>query len=165
MFVKNEELSGEHGKIFISKEDLTEYILANIPILHSVGLKVTELTKSKIKISAPLYDNRNHYGSAFGGSIATLGIVAGWAVLTYKIKEEKVPAILVIKNSHTEYIKPITENFDAEVIINNADWESLKSKFALNGKAGIEVTAKIISNGIVCAEQKSVYVCIKPKSS
>ena len=163
MFINKEEIPGQHGKYFLSKEVLSEYIVTNIPILRSVGLDVSELTNSKIKLSAPLFDNRNHYGSAFGGSIATVGIVAGWAILTYKVKEEKIPTTLVIKSSHTEYLLPVKEDFYAEVEVNEQDWETLKSKFEAKGKAGIEVTAKIISGGNVCAEQKSVYVCIKPQ--
>ena len=158
MFVKNEEFPGKSGK-----EVLSEYIVTNIPILHSVGLDVKVLTENKIKISAPLFDNRNHYGSAFGGSISTLGIVAGWAILTYKIKEERVPTTLVIKNSHTEYILPVTDTFYAEVEVDDNAWETLKTKFTEKGKAGIEVTANIISDGKVCAKQKSVYVCLKPR--
>lgn len=164
MFINKEQHADNSAKYFLSKEVLSEYIVTNIPILRSVGLDVSELTGNKIKMSAPLFDNRNHYGSAFGGSIATLGIVAGWAILTYKVKEEKVPTTLVIKSSHTEYVRPVKNDFHAEVEIDNNDWEKLKTKFAEKGKAGIEVTAKIISDGNVCAEQKSVYVCIKPKS-
>lgn len=163
MFVKKDGFPGKYGKYFLSKEVLTEYIVSNIPILHSVGLEVSELTENKIKISAPLFDNRNHYGSAFGGSIATLGIVAGWAILIYKIKEENIQATLVIKSSNTEYLLPIKDNFYAEVSIKEIDWEKLKTKFISKQKAGIEVTADIISEGKVCARQKSVYVCLNPK--
>jgi thioesterase domain-containing protein len=126
-------------------------------------LEVSELTENKIKISAPLFDNRNHYGSAFGGSIATLGIVAGWAILTYKIKEENIPATLVIKSSNTEYLLSVKDKFYAEVTIEEPKWESLKTKFAEKNKAGMEVTAEIISEGKVCARQKSVYVCLNSK--
>lgn len=163
MFVKKEDFSGKTGKYFLSKEVLSEYIVTNIPILHSVGLDVKVLTENKIKISAPLFDNRNHYGSAFGGSISTLGIVAGWAMLTYKIKEGRVPATLVIKSSHTEYLLPVKDNFHAEVEVDDGDWKTLKTKFTEKGKAGIELTSKIISDGKVCAEQKSVYICLKPR--
>jgi thioesterase domain-containing protein len=163
MFVKKDGFPGKYGKYFLSKEVLTEYIVSNIPILHSVGLEVSELTENKIKISAPPFDNRNHYGSAFGGSIATLGIVAGWAILTYKIKEENIPATLVIKSSNTEYLLSVKDKFYAEVTIEEPKWESLKTKFAEKNKAGMEVTAEIISEGKVCARQKSVYVCLNSK--
>jgi thioesterase domain-containing protein len=161
MFIKNEEFPKKSEKFIGDEEELTQYILENIPILNSVSLSVSDLTENSIKLTAPLYENRNHYGSAFGGSIATVGIVAGWAILTYKIKEEKVPTTLVIKNSHTEYKRPVKDEFYAEVIIDNTDWQKLKNKFSEKGKAGIEVTSKIISNGEICTEQKSVYVCIE----
>ncbi len=160
MFIKKEEFSTRSEKLAKDAEKLNEYILSNIPILTSVNLSVKELTENSIKLTAPLYENRNHYGSAFGGSIATLGIVAGWAILTYKIKEEEVPATLVIKSSHTEYKRPVTNEFYAEVIIEDDDWYKLKNKFLEKGKSGLEVTSRIISNGELCAEQKSVYVCI-----
>lgn len=163
MFIKKEDFSSNYGKYFMSKEVLSEYIVTNIPILRSVGLDVNELLENHIKISAPLVDNKNHYGSAFGGSIATVGIVAGWAILTYKIKEERVPATLVIKSSHTDYIRPVKNNFHAEVTIDEEAWESLKTKFETKGKSGIEVISNIISDGEICAEQKSVYVCIPKK--
>lgn len=162
MFIKKEEVSKQTEKYAADAKKLNEYILSNIPILTSVNLSVTDITENSIKLFAPLYENRNHYGSAFGGSIATIGIVAGWAILTYKIKEEKVPATLVIKSSHTEYKRPVKDEFYAEVKIENNDWENLKTKFTEKGKSGLEVTSRIISNGEVCAEQKSVYVCITP---
>ena len=162
MFIKNETFSKQTEKYINDAKTLTAYILDNIPVLNHIKLTVSELSENTIKLTAPLYENRNHYGSAFGGSIATIGIVAGWAILTYKIHEEKVPATLVIKNSHTEYKRPVKDEFSAEVIIKPAEWEQLKSKFAEKGKAGLEVTSRIISRGEICAEQKSVYVCIQP---
>lgn len=162
MFIKKEEFSVRSEKLVKDAKELTKYILSNIPVLTSVNLTVTELTENSISLTAPLYENRNHYGSAFGGSIATVGIVAGWAILTYKIKEEKVPTTLVIKNSHTEYMRPVKDEFYAEVKIDDENWKTLKNKFAEKGKAGLEVTSRIISNGEICAEQKSIYVCIQP---
>ncbi len=162
MFIKEEEFPKKNEKFVGDEEELTQYILDNIPILNSVKLTVEDLSRNSIKLHAPLHENRNHYGSAFGGSIATIGIVAGWAILTYKIQEEKVPTTLVIKNSHTEYMRPVKDEFYAEVDIEEKDWEALKNKFNSKGKAGMEVTSRIISNGKLCAEQKSVYVCIQP---
>lgn len=163
MFIKREDLSKPVQTLITDADSLTDYILSNIPILKHSKLSVAKLTDNTIKLSAPLYENRNHYGSAFGGSIATIGIVAGWAILTYKIKKENIPTTLVIKSSHTEYKLPVQNDFYAEVIIEQNEWNNFKSKISEKGKAGISVTSKIISNGNICSEQQSIYVGIQPK--
>ena len=165
MFIKEESFGNKKNKFTQHAEKLTSYIRENIPVLQSLDIKVISLKESEIKISAPLYENRNHYGSAFGGSIATVGIVAGWAILQYKIFEEELPAKLVIQQSNTKYLSAVMEDFHAHTVINPDEWASFKESFYSKGKARLKVTTQIVSGGKIAAKQEGLYVALQSRNN
>ncbi len=160
MFIRKEEIEYSEEKL-IAKEKaktLENYIRSNIPLTDFMDFSISELSSNSIELTAPIAPNGNHYNTAFGGSIATLGIVCCWALLQNKMKEENQKGLIVIQESNTQYKKPARSNFSAECKIENPKiWNDFTEELNTNGKAKIELTANLFSEGVLVAVHKGSY--------
>ncbi|OGU34579.1 MAG: hypothetical protein A2068_05510 [Ignavibacteria bacterium GWB2_35_6b] len=158
MFIKKEDV--EFGKSKIENaEKLKSYIRSNIPLTDFMDFNIDELTDFSIKVSVPIKPNGNHYNTAFGGSIATLGILCGWALLHSKMLEEKVSGTIVIKQSTTKYIAPARTDFEAACTdLTKESWENFKTELSQNEKSTLTLHSILSSDGNLIAKQESVYV-------
>ncbi|RYZ68715.1 MAG: thioesterase [Proteobacteria bacterium] len=90
------------------------------PISAHMKIDVLSVTKDAASVSAPLAPNINHQGTAFGGSVNSLAVVACWSLVTGFVELEGLEAdYIVIQDSQIEYSKPVAMEFRAE-----AKWES-----------------------------------------
>ena len=161
MFVKKEDADFRDNKLPKVKEaaKLKNYIRNNIPLTDFMDFNIDELTDYSIKLSAPIKPNGNHYSTAFGGSIATLGILSGWALLHSKMVEEKLPGILVIQESKTKYITPARNDFNASCTdLTDAKWSDFKEELLQKGKAKLILHSVLKSDNKLIAKQESIYV-------
>jgi thioesterase domain-containing protein len=88
--------------------DLEKRILADIPLAGHIGVRVLQYDRQSLVLSAPLAANSNHKGTAFGGSLFSLAVLAGWGLLTLKLAEHGVEGELVIQDSRVSYLLPVT---------------------------------------------------------
>ena len=141
--------------------ELQNYFRSNIPVADFMNFKVEDLKPYSVKLSAPLKPNYNHYMTAFGGSIATLGILAGWAILHFKTVEEKIRCVLVIQESNMKYLRPSNNDFEAvSDSLDEKQWDDFKSKLLSDGKAKISMMTNLYSEGKLIATHKGTFVGI-----
>lgn len=90
---------------------LTDYVAAHLPLAAAMGVAIEAASGRHIRMLAPLPPNANHEGTAFGGSISALGLLAGWSLLWCRLYEERLDAVprLVVSHSQTRYIRPIPD--------------------------------------------------------
>ncbi len=145
----------------MTKEEAQNYLHTNIPITKSMGLKVEELSREKVQLSAPLDNNRNHVGSVFGGSIDSLFFTTGWAFLKLLIEEFNPEPKIIGSKGEVEFYKPVKEEFYTNLIIpENSQIESFLECYKANLKAKITLTAVIEKQGITYASFQGTYVII-----
>lgn len=161
MFVRKENTDSSREKFYVDAQNLELQLYKNVPILRHHQFKIAELTSENIKITAPIIANKNHYDTAFGGSISTLGIVTGWAMLLYKVQEAELPLRLLIQKNSIQYKLPIKSNFISETEINNEQWRDFAQTACTKGKAKLSMDIKIFSDGLICAEQECKYAALK----
>ncbi len=94
-------------------EKIEEYLHEQIPATRYMGIRAISRNAEEIRFSAPLKPNLNHRQTAFGGSIATIGILAGWAFIHFNLQDLELSSRLVIKKSTIDFLEPITGDFEA----------------------------------------------------
>lgn len=96
----------------MTPEQATRLLLELIPLLGHLQVCVTELADNAVALRAPLAPNANHHGTAFGGSLSMLGIVAGW-LLAYS-GQGLSPATrnIVVADTHTRYLRPLVQDLE-----------------------------------------------------
>lgn len=145
----------------MTKSALGEYIRSNVPLTDCMKLEVEDLTDFSVRISVPIKPNGNHYGTAFGGSISIMGIVAGWALLHSKIEDEKITCRLAIGESSTKFIKPALSDFYAVCdSLTPENWNSFLSEFVSKGKSSIKLVSEVKFGDQLIAVQEGLYYAL-----
>jgi thioesterase domain-containing protein len=97
--------------------DLQTRILTDIPLARHIGVRVLEFDGASLVLGAPLAANSNHKGTAFGGSLFSLAVLAGWGLLTAKLRERGIEGELVIQDSRVSYLAPVTGDLTARAVL------------------------------------------------
>jgi len=66
-----------------------------------------------VVLTAPLGPNHNHKSTAFGGSLYSLAVLAGWSLLWIRLKDAGLEGHVVIAKSEAEYLRPVVEELVA----------------------------------------------------
>jgi len=142
-------------------QEVTAFLHAEIPQTRSLGIVVEQWDGQSLRIATPLNINRNHEGTAFGGSISTTGIVAGWTWVMLQLKAHGLEGRLVIGLSETQYHKPIDGDFVARCPAGVDDLERFIRSVSRRGRGRIRVRTEISKAGPVfevAAVHEGVYV-------
>lgn len=142
-------------------QSLEAYLHQHIPISSQMVASVDAVTADTVKLSAPLANNINHAGTAFGGSISMLAILSGWSLLHCRLNNLNIKHSLVIKRNEIDYLKPTKDQFSAEAFLTDADeWSLFLETLSKKGRARISVSCSIMCAGDNTAEFKGIYVAI-----
>ena len=141
----------------MSAAALEAYLHANIPLTRAMAVSAVSVHAQGVTLSAPLDPNINVHGTAFGGSVSTLGVLAAWSVVHLRLEAEAVAAQLVIHRNETEFLAPITGRFEAEA------WIEFRTMLDRRGKARLSVTADLLFEGGVAARMTGEFVAIRDR--
>lgn len=144
----------------MTPQDITAYLHAHIPMTAAIGAEVVERTPTSIIVRAPLAPNLNHRNTAFGGSLSTLGILSGWAVLNFALRDLALPARLVIQKSDCDFIEPVANEFFAETHLPEPDWTRFVKMLRKHGRARIVAETLIRCDGTEAVTHRGTYVAL-----
>lgn len=145
-------------------EALTEFLHSGIPLTRALALQVVENADGRVRITAPLAPNLNPHGTAFGGSLAALGIVGGWAVIHQGLLDAGLDVDLVVKKSELEYLRPAPAELSIESSLPQDAWPEVLARLRGGHRARISITSRIYSAGSEAMRAHGVYVAL-PKTS
>ncbi|HYC72927.1 MAG TPA: YiiD C-terminal domain-containing protein [Opitutaceae bacterium] len=92
----------------LAERDLEMFLRRQIPLARAMGLTVAESSARRLVLEAPLEPNRNHLGTAFGGSLHAVPTLACYAALWTLLREGGIDGHVVIKRSEVHYRQPVT---------------------------------------------------------
>ena len=140
---------------------LAAYLAEHIPMAAAMNVEVAVASPARVLLRAPLEPNVNHRGTAFGGSIGSIAILAGWSWLWVILRERARQPTLVIRDARTEYLRPVPGSFSAET--RPPDDEAFTRFVAgldRHGSGKIELTAEILADGEIAARFTGLYVAL-----
>ena len=112
-------------------------------------------------LSAPLEPNVNHRSTVFGGSCASVAILAAWTLAHLRVQATGSVARVVIQRGTTEYRLPIEGAFVATCDSpGEPAWDRFVRALRRRGQARIELEATVTSDGVVVATFSGAYVAI-----
>lgn len=140
---------------------VNDYLYEHIPITRHMGVSVIDYDGESVALAAPLSPNLNHRQTAFGGSIASLGILAGWTLLHLHFKERPPVPRLVIQHSETDFRAAVTSDFEAVCRKPApAQWRRFMQVLERRGRARIRLNADIIASGASVGRAGGDYVAL-----
>lgn len=87
---------------------LEAFILERIPLARQMGLSVLEAHPERVCLHIPLAPNLNVHGTLFGGSGASLCLIAAWSLVHLKFIESGLSPHLVVREHQMRYSTPVT---------------------------------------------------------
>lgn len=126
----------------MSPEQYLRELTQSIPVTSNLDVEIAGITDHTVTLKAPLNTHINYEGTAFGGSLNTICILASYLAVHHLFRSQSVKfESLVIQDSHMQYLSPVTKDFLAEAHIENPDF-TLKC-FKSRGRARASVNCVI----------------------
>ncbi|MBL8257863.1 thioesterase domain-containing protein [Pseudoxanthomonas japonensis] len=122
-------------------QELREYCLA-MPPVAAMRVEVDGFHGEALRLTAPLAANVNDKGNAFGGSLTSLMTIAGWGLVTLKLRLAGLKAEVYVADSQIRYLAPLYGDLAADAAF--ADGQSLDTfidTLVQRGRARIQVEA------------------------
>jgi thioesterase domain-containing protein len=128
--------------------DVERYLHDRIPLARAVGACVTRIDADGARLDAPLAPNLNHRGTAFGGSLSVLGVLAGWVVVYVGLRQADVDAHLVIQRHEVDFTAPAHGRMTAWTPTPGAvAWDAFRRTLHRRRRARLDVGCELRSAG------------------
>ncbi len=143
-------------------DELQSYLQKQIPMTHHLGIQISMATEDQVVIQAPLKANRNHLGTAFGGSLNSILVLACYTWLFNILSLHRQKKHIVIKESQVRYLLPVNEDFKA--VCRRPSDEGLNrflDAFDRKGRARIQLSSQILTSKGVACEFQGEFVTVE----
>ena len=77
------------------------------PLARHIAVRAECADDGRLVLRAPFAPNANYKGTAFGGSLFSLAVLAGWAWATRHLAVHRIDADVVIQESTVRYLAPV----------------------------------------------------------
>jgi thioesterase domain-containing protein len=129
-------------------DDLLRFIRDKIPLARAMDLRLHHYAPDCLALAAPLAPNVNDKGCAFGGSLASLMTLTGWALVELALQQRGEACDVFVGDSHVRYLEPVWGDFRAEArLAGGAGFEAFFDTLDARGKARIDVHCVVPGSG------------------
>ena len=119
-------------------------VLDCMPAVRAMQIQLDGYADGVLRITAPLAANVNDKGNAFGGSLASVMTLAGWALVSLRLALAGHDAEVYVADSSIRYRSPVYADLDASACAAPAqDWDGFLALFDKRGRARISICAQI----------------------
>ena len=142
-------------------QELREYC-RGMPPVAAMQVEVEGMRGDALRLTAPLSANVNDKGNAFGGSLTSLMTVAGWGLVTLKLRVAGLKAEVYVADSQIRYLAPLYDDLVAEAVFAEGQaWDLFVDTLVQRGRARIQVDARVLlPEGGLAATLSGRYVAI-----
>jgi thioesterase domain-containing protein len=128
--------------------ELEQYLHRHIPLSRAMAVTVESVSPLSVVLRAPLPPNINHHDTVFGGSAASVALLAGWSLLHVRLRAPGLASRLVIQRHSMEHERPIDGAFTARAQLDESDcWEPFLKMLSRRGKARVTVSTLLEQSG------------------
>lgn len=92
----------------LTASGLTAFLHEQIPLSRAMDLHVAECGPGHLVLEAPLEPNKNHLGTAFGGSLHVLPTLTCYTGLWLTLRAAGLDGHVVLTHSRADYHEPVT---------------------------------------------------------
>ena len=141
-------------------QQIQELLHSKIPITRALGVRGEDYDGERLILSAPLAENVNHLGTAFGGSLHALAVLSGYGLLWLELKDTECH--IVIRKSTISYERPVRGEIRAICMRPSAEaWAQFKRTFQQKGKARIVLSVTIEEQGEPAVHFEGIFVAMR----
>ena len=140
----------------------------DIPLSEILGIQLLSYQQQCLIATAPLAPNINHKRTAFGGSLYSIAVLTGWALVNLRLHEAdpdlQQRAQVVIYHCEMDYLDGVDADFSARV----SQSQRLKSERFIqgllrHGKSSCVETIEVLQANETKARLMAKYVVLLPQ--
>lgn len=140
--------------------EIEEFFHQKIPLTAAMGIRVESYDGEQLVLTAPLEINHNHLGTAFGGSLGALAMLAGYGLVWLMFDGNE--GHVVVRDASISFRQPVRGELRAVCRLpDEADVEAFKSKFQSDGSARIHLAVALEEGHRVAATFEGTFVAMK----
>ena len=136
------------------------HLLKDIAPAQAMQISVADYSGDRLELSAPLDPNLNDKGTAFGGSISSMLILAGWGLVMLRLREAGRQNDVVVSHNETNYKRPVRAELRSVAKVDPDQMDSWIKSLSENPRSPIEIEMELISEGESCATMVAHYVAL-----
>lgn len=145
----------------MTAEELQNLFYKEIPITQSMGLTVNSVSLEDIEIGFQLKENKNHKGTAFGGSQYTACALACYGLFLVGIRGKGFKTNdIVIADGRIKYKFPVKKNYVARARWNSTLRTSFFKTLTQKKRAKVKISAEIATDNQICAHFEGDFVAL-----
>lgn len=136
---------------------LNKLLREQIPLAEAMNVRVVRADNEIVELACSLAANHNHLGSAFGGSLSSIMILAAYCRLFQMINGT---GHVLLKSNATEFLRPVNEDLRAICYPPKAEAsQKFLNTYLKKGKARISLDSEIIlKDGSVACRMTGEFV-------
>ena len=144
------------------EQKLQEILGKAIPLTQAMGIVVERYTGKELTIIAPLANNFNHLGTAFGGSLYIAAVLSSWGLLYLRLREAGVKGSIVIRKANVEYLRPVTGDIVATGTMPPEEvFRDFLDTFSRTGKSKMEIHAVVNADKGIAVKFEGSFALVK----
>lgn len=139
--------------------EIEQFFHRKIPLTGAMGIRVESYDGDQLVLTAPLEINHNHLGTAFGGSLGAIAMLAGYGLVWLMFGGRE--AHVVVRDAAISFRRPVRGELravcrqpDAAVVT------AFKSNFSSDGSARIRLSVAINDGRRVAATFEGTFVAM-----
>lgn len=143
-------------------EALEAFLIKHLPLARAAQVSIDAYDGETLKVSAPLSENINDKGTAFGGSLYNLCVIAGWGMTQLKAEELGLKGDIVVAKGEISYLRPLTARLIATAYTPAADiMEKAQHHHLGLGKSVFHIDVTVPDeNGKTCVKFSGKYAVL-----
>ncbi len=132
--------------------------LSAMPPVAAMDIRIAGYNDGVLRMQAPLLANVNDKGNAFGGSLASVMTLSGWALVSLRLAMAGKQAEVYVADSSIRYRAPVYGELLASAKVGpDQDWDGFLALFSKRGRARVTIRAEIVGGA---AELEGRFVAI-----
>jgi thioesterase domain-containing protein len=144
----------------LSLSEIERILHEKIPLTRAMELRVESYDGEQIVLTAPLAANHNHLGTAFGGSLAAMAMVAGYGLVWLMLGDRD--GHVVIRDSTISFRRPVRTEIRASCRQpDEATVAAFKAKFLSDGTARLRLEVAMEENHRLAASFEGTFVATR----
>lgn len=126
-----------------TSSDLQNKIRSAIPLSDVMQFEIVELSENAISVHAPLGPNINIHGTGFAGSIYSLAVLTGWALVTHITASRNIDCELVVSRAEIRYLRPVDGDIECRCDVSAEDLGQFIDYFREKGRSRLKLEIRI----------------------
>lgn len=142
---------------------LDSFLNTHLPLARAARVTIDAYDGESLQVSAPLDANINDKGTAFGGSLYNLCVIAAWGMTDLKAKELSLSGDIVVAKGEINYLRPLRSRLVAKAFAPDASMlDKALHSYAAKGRAVFTIHVEVRDEqGQLCVEFDGKYAVLK----